>query len=74
MDQEKSEETNKIMTEFEFWLWYCSFYSAILEAPDKLSGLKRRKIRCKALKKKKEILINPTSLAPVQESEVESCF
>ena len=66
------EETNQIMTEFEFWLWFCSFHSAIIEAPDKLSKLKKRRITCRALEKKAKFIPNPVSLAPVIESEIEA--
>ena len=42
-----------------------------MEAPDKLSRLKKRKIKCRALKKKKEILPNPVYLGPITESPKE---
>ena len=75
MAQEKVEYCKtKIMSEFEFWLWYCSFYTAIEEAPDKLRNLKKRKIKCRYLEKKAKILPNPVSLATVTESEIETCF
>ena len=66
------EDTDEILTEFQFWLWYCSFYSSIMEAPDKLSKLKKRKINYKALKKKQKILPNPVSLAPIIEFPIEA--
>ena len=65
---------NQIMSEFEFWLWYCSFYTAIEEAPNKLRKLKKRKIKCRYLEKKAEILPHPVSLPPITESEIETCI